>query len=149
MSFHGQRARAGARGAGERGSSDALGLALLAPAALGLALAILLLSRGVDSRATAQNAAEAAAQAAARERSLAAAEVAAGRVVDSMLNDPETCASPSTQLTATPAFEPGGTVTATVTCGTSTAGLELIGARGGTATATAHAVIDVFRGVDP
>jgi len=55
------------------GSSDALGLALIAPAAIGLALVILFLGRGVDSRATVQSAAESAAQAAAQERTPAAA----------------------------------------------------------------------------
>ena len=52
---------------GDRGSTDALGLALLVPAALGLAVVIIFLGRGVDSRATVQSAAESAAQAAAQE----------------------------------------------------------------------------------
>ena len=137
------------RGHGTTGSGDALGLALLAPAAVGVALVILLLSRGVDSRATTQNAAEAAAQAAARERSFVEAQQSASRVARSMLTDPATCADPSVAIDASPAFVPGATVSATVTCGTSTAGLELVGASGGKAAATAFAVIDRFRGVDP
>ncbi len=109
---------------------------------------ILLVSRGVDSRATTQNAAEAVAQAAARERSLVAARAAGQEVAASMLTDPTTCASPRVSISAQPAFEPGGTVIAVVSCETSTAGLELIGAEGGTSTSTAFAVIDLFRGVE-
>jgi len=68
------------RGRSDRGSSDALGVALIAPAAIGLALVILFLGRGVDSRATAQSAAESAAQAAAQERTPAAARATATSV---------------------------------------------------------------------
>ena len=149
MRWTARPSRSGRRCAGDRGSSDALGLALIAPAAIGLALVILLVSRGVDSRATTQNAAEVVAQAAARERNLAAAEAAGERVAASLLTDDATCASPVVSITAPPAFEPGGTIVAVVTCATSTAGLELIGAEGGSATSTASAVIDTFRGVDP
>ncbi len=69
---------------GDDGSSDALGMALIAPAALALAIAVLLISRGVDSRATAQSAAEAAAQAAAQQRNRgdAAGRCPAGRRSD-------------------------------------------------------------------
>ncbi len=78
----------------DRGSADALGLALLAPAAIGLAVVIVFLGRGVDSRATVQSAAEAAAQAAAQERSPAAAVAAAQQVGAAMLVDRASCSSP-------------------------------------------------------
>lgn len=132
---------------GEAGSSDALGMALIAPAALGLAIAVLLISRGVDSRATAQSAAEAAAQAAAQQRDRGAAVAAAQRVGAAMLTDPATCASPSVRVGGT--FEPGETISVTVSCSTSTAGLELVRSSGaGAQTYTAFAVLDPFRGVD-
>ena len=135
---------------GDRGAADALGLALIAPAALGLALVILLISRGVDARATTQNAAEAAAQAAARERSLPAARAAAERVSGAMLLDADTCADPdtSTDVDGGLAFEPGAVLRVTVTCTATTRGLDLVGGDDSTHSATAFAVIDTFRGVD-
>ncbi|WP_148288747.1 hypothetical protein [Ilumatobacter nonamiensis] len=129
------------------GSSDALGMALIAPAALALAIAVLLISRGVDGRATAQSAAEAAAQAAAQQRTRGEAVAAAEEIGAAMLIDATTCASPNVAVGGT--FAPGATISVTVSCSTSTAGLELVPARAGdTHTYTAHAVIDPFRGAD-
>jgi Flp pilus assembly protein TadG len=129
----------------DRGSADALGLALLAPVAIGLALVIVFLSRGVDSRATVQSAAESAAQAAAQERSPEAAVAAAQAVGAAMLTDSTSCASPQVHVD-TSAFRPGGRVVVTVSCTASTSGLELIDPPiGGPSTATAFASIDPFR----
>jgi Flp pilus assembly protein TadG len=123
-------------------------MALIAPAAVALAIAVLMISRGVDSRATAQSAAEAAAQAAAQQRNRGDALVAARNVGTAMLIDVSTCASPSIRLGGT--FAPGETISATVSCSTSTAGLELVPSRPMDAQVyTAFAVIDPFRGVDP
>jgi Flp pilus assembly protein TadG len=130
---------------GERGSSDALGLALLAPAAIGLALVIVFLGRGVDSRATVQSAAESAAQAAAQERSPAAAIVAADEVGRAMLVDPTSCASPNVAVDVSD-FAPGGLVSVTVSCTVSADGLESIDPPStGATTATAFATIDPLR----
>ena len=127
------------------GSSDALGLELIAPAAIGLALVILFLGRGVDSRATVQSAAESAAQAAAQERTPATAVAAARQVADAMLVDRSTCTSPSVTID-TSAFRPGGVVAVTVSCSVSSAGLELIRPPDhGPYTATAFATIDPLR----
>jgi hypothetical protein len=137
------------RACGEDGSSDALGLALLAPAAIGLAIVLLFLSRGVDSRATAMSAAESAAQAAVQERTPAAARAAADRVAAAMLTDGDTCASPSVVVDLGD-FRPGGVVAVTVSCSTSSRGLELVDPPDlGPATATAYAVVDPLRGVGP
>jgi len=129
----------------DRGSSDALGMALIAPAAIGLAIVIVFLGRGVDSRATVQSAAESAAQAAAQERTIPAARVAAERVGAAMLIDPTSCASPRV-VVDTSNFRPGGQVAVTVSCTVSTGDLELINppTRGPT-TATAFATIDPLR----
>lgn len=133
---------------GDDGSSDALGVALIAPAAIALAIAVLLISRGVDSRATAQSAAEAAAQAAAQQRNRGDAAAAAEQVGAAMLTDGSTCASPSVRLGGV--FAPGETISVTVSCPTSSAGLELVpSSPTGPQTYTAYAVIDPFRGVDP
>ncbi len=134
--------------AGDRGSSDAVGLALLAPAAIGLALVILFLGRGVDSRATVQSAAESAAQAAAQERSLGAARAAAQAIGSAMLVDETSCSSPSVVVDPID-YRPGGTLAVTVSCTVSTAGLELIRPPMPSATtATAYATIDPHRGLE-
>ena len=134
------------RGRGDDGSSDALGLALIAPAALGLALVILFLSRGVDSRATAQSAAEAGAQAAAQERTPAAAEAAARSVVGAMLVDDTTCSKPGVVIDASGLGPPAYLVSVTVSCTASTAGLEAIRPPdAGADTYTAFATVDRFR----
>ena len=136
---HGNRLRS------DDGSSDALGLALIAPAAIGLALVILFLGRGVDSRATVQSAAESAAQAAAQERTAAAAVASARQVADAMLVDRSTCTSPSVTVD-TSGFRPGGVVAVTVSCSVSTAGLELIRPPDhGPHVATAFATVDPLR----
>lgn len=133
---------------GDSGSSDALGLALLAPAAIGLAVVIVFLGRGVDSRATVQSAAESAAQAAAQERSVAAAVAAADEVGRAMLVDPSSCSSPSVSVDVSD-FRPGGQVAVTVSCTVSTDGLELISPPSiGATTATAFAAIDPLRATE-
>jgi Flp pilus assembly protein TadG len=131
------------------GSSDALGLALLTPAAIGLAVVIVFLGRGVDSRATVQSAAESAAQAAAQERSGAAAVAAAEEVGRAMLVDPTSCASPRVLVDLSD-FRPGGQVAVTVSCTVSADGLELIDPPStGAYTATAFAAIDPLRATEP
>lgn len=142
----------------DRGSSEALGLILVAPVAIGFALLVVLLSRQVDSRAQVRTTAESAAQAAAQERSPAAAEVAARQVVAAMLIDPDTCDSPSAAIDVT-RFAPGGLVAVTVSCSVSARGIELVApADRGSAdgrfpgdeyTVTATATIDPFRATEP
>ncbi len=132
----------------DHGASDALGLALLAPAALGLALVIVLLGRGVDSRATVQGAAESAAQAAARERGPAAATRAAERVGSVALAGHDACDAPRVRVD-TSRFRPGGVVTVTVSCTVDTTGLDLVApSRAAAWSATAHATIDPYRAAE-
>jgi Flp pilus assembly protein TadG len=129
----------------DRGAADALGLALIAPAAIGLAVVIVFLGRGVDSRATVQIAAESAAQAAAQERTVVAARVAAERIGTTMLVDRTSCESPEVVVDVSD-FRPGGQVAVTVSCTVSGAGLELVGPPQSEPTrATAFATIDPFR----
>ena len=112
---------------------------------IALAVVIVFLGRGVDSRATVQSAAESAAQAAAQERSPAAATAAARAVGAAMLVDTATCASPSVEVD-TSRFGPGGQVAVTVSCTVSGDGLELVDPTiDGPSTATAFAVVDTFR----
>ncbi len=134
--------------AGDRGSSDALGMALIAPVALGLAIVILFLGRGVDGRATVQVAAESGAQAAAQERTRRAAVAAGTAASTAMLVDANTCSTPRV-VVDTARFAPGGVVSVTVSCTVSTSGLELINPPpADSLTATAIATIDPFRGAE-
>lgn len=145
---HAGRSRVTRWGCGDAGSSDALGMALMAPAAIGLAVVILFLGRTVDSRATVQVAAETGAQAAAQERTPAAASRAAQTAAMSMLHDALTCSQPTVTVDLS-AFGPGGEVAVTVTCTVSTDGLELIKPPSPDATsATAFATIDPLRATE-
>lgn len=135
------------RGDGESGAVDALGMALIAPAMIGLALVIVFLGRGVDARATVHGAAESAAQAAARERTPAAAADAARRVGAAMLVDTASCTSPQVHVDLT-GFAPGGVVAVTVRCRSGTDGVELVSRRGHTYSTTAYAIVDRFRSAE-
>jgi len=136
----------------DRGAAEALGLVLVAPVAIGLALLVVFLSRQVDSRAQVRTAAESAAQAAAQERSPDAATAAARQVVDAMLIDPDTCASPTAAVDVTQ-FAPGGLVAVTVSCSVSARGIELVApadpqSAGRRFTVTASATIDRYRATE-
>jgi Flp pilus assembly protein TadG len=132
----------------ERGSAEVLGIALLAPVALGLALTIVYLGRGIDGRATVHGAAESAAQAAARARSAAAAVAAAERVGTAALVGHPACARPMVRVD-TARFRPGGVVAVTVSCAIDRSGLELVAPGGPSTTrATAFAAIDPYRAAE-
>ena len=75
----------------DRGVANALGLVLIAPASIGLALLVVALGRSVDSDAQLRTAAEAAAQAAALERDVSSAKGAAQRLVDDMFANDSLC----------------------------------------------------------
>lgn len=133
----------------DRGTADALGLVLIAPAAIGLALLVVALGRSVESTAQLRTVAEAAAQAAALERSHAAAQVAAQRLVDDMLVNDTTC-RPDDRTVIVP-DAPGrgvgmssGLIEVTVTCTMSNRGVEEITAPR-TESVTAYATVDRFR----
>jgi Flp pilus assembly protein TadG len=133
----------------DRGAADALGLVLIAPAILALALLVISLGRGVDAKAQVRSAAESAAQAAALERSPSAAGAAAQRAVESMLANSSTCDEP-TVVTVYPPTPPSGAtvnvgvVRVTVTCRVSDRGIEVI-RQPYDESVTAVATIDFFR----
>jgi Flp pilus assembly protein TadG len=139
------RCRPTTPGERDRGSGEVLGLVLVAPVAIALAVLVVFVGRQVDSRAQVHSAAEAAAQAAALERTPQAARDAAEAVIEAMVRDANTC--PSLQMTLDPHdFRAGGSVSVTVTCATPTSGLELIVAPDDrTFTVTATATIDPYR----
>jgi Flp pilus assembly protein TadG len=131
----------------DHGAADALGLVLIAPAVIGLALLVIALGRGVDARARAGSAAESAAQAAALERDADAAVSAARRVAEAMLVADDTCGRPLV-LVDTSQFRPGGEVSVTVECRSSNRAVEAVqdGDRATRATATAH--VDRYRAAE-
>lgn len=138
------------RAARDRGAADALGLVLVAPVAIGLAVLVVALGRDVDARAQVRSAAAAGAQAAALERSGPAAERAARRVIDLMLVDEDACPEPDVEVDFP--SEPGpdsgiafGTVEVTVRCVVSNRGLELVRPDGSIEAFRAVATVDVFR----
>ncbi|MAT03554.1 MAG: hypothetical protein CL424_00685 [Acidimicrobiaceae bacterium] len=133
----------------DRGAADALGLVLIAPAAIGLALLVVMLGRSVESEAQLRTAAEAAAQAAALERNHVDARAAAQRLVDDMLVNDATC-RPDDRRVIVP-DEPGrgvglsaGMIEVTVTCTMSNRGVDAITAPR-TESVTAYATVDRFR----
>jgi Flp pilus assembly protein TadG len=132
----------------DRGASEALGLVMITPAAIGLMLLVVWLHRGVDHRAEVRTAAEAAAQAAALERTASGADAAARAVAGAMLVDTTTC-DERTVAVDTSAFAPGGEVAVTIECGVSNHGVEVIGRlsdQGRRRDAiTAHATVDRYR----
>ncbi len=131
----------------DRGAADALGLVLIAPAVIGLALLVVALGRGVEARAQTQSVAESAAQAAALERSASAARAAARRVADSMLVDGDTCSRPAVTVDTTD-FRPGGVVRVAIECHTSDRAIELVEGAERAVRAEAVAHIDEFRVVE-
>ncbi len=132
----------------DRGEADVLGLVLLAPVMIALALLVVFLGRQVDSQAQVRSAAESAAQSAALQRSPVGAVDAARMTAMAMLVDHDTCLAPEVAVD-TSAFAPGGTVAVTVTCEVSTRGLDPVGRSGRVFSATAMASIDPYRAVDP
>jgi Flp pilus assembly protein TadG len=132
----------------DRGAADALGLVLIAPAIIGLALLVIHLGRHVDANAQVRTAAESAAQAAALQRSPGQAVAAATSTATAMLTDPDTCATPAVS-TDVSRFVPGGSVTVTVACGVSRRGVEPVVRSSSRRAATAVATVDPYRAVLP
>jgi hypothetical protein len=129
----------------DRGAADALGLVLLAPAAIGLAVLVIALGRDVDARAQLRSAAAAGAQAAALERNGAAAALAAERVVAAMLVDRDVCPGGPDVAVNYPGVAAGGTVTVVVRCRGSDRGIELVRSGPRAESFRATATVDPFR----
>ena len=122
-----------------------MGLVLIAPVAIALAVVVLWTGRKVDTDAQVQAASSAAAQAAAHQRDVRSAVVAAQDTADSMLLDVTACAGgPAVSITAAN-FRPGGDVTVVVSCSPSRTDLALLGAGAATFTASSTASIDTYR----
>lgn len=144
---HGRAGRALTLGR-DRGAADALGLVLIAPAVVGLAILVVALGRGVDARAQVRTAAEAAAQAAALERNGSDAARAGVAVAAAMLTDEDACAEPQIDVVYPALASPAGTdavVAVTVTCYVSDRGIAVVKPGARMERATAYATLDPFR----
>jgi len=134
----------------DRGAADALGLVLIAPAVIGLAILVVALGRGVDARAQVRSAAEASAQAAALERDAGSATAAANRVAQAMLVDSDTCSNPAVRVVYPQPGSPAagisfGLVEVTIKCEVSDRGIEVVQSGARDEEVTAVASVDFFR----
>ena len=131
----------------DRGAADALGLVVLAPFVIGLALVVVWVGRSVDVDAQLRTAAEAAAQAAALERNHAAGAAAARRVVAAMLTERAECSSVRTIVPErSDVGMRSGVIEVTVVCVIDTG---VVPTRDVERSATAWATVDRFRSEAP
>jgi hypothetical protein len=129
----------------DRGEANALGLVLIAPVAIALAIMILWIGRKVETDAQVQAASSAAAQVAARQRSPLAAVAAAQSTAELMLTDVQAClGGPAVSIDASQ-FRAGGEVTVVVSCSPQRSDLALAGPERATFTASSTALIDPYR----
>lgn len=134
----------------DRGVANALGLVLIAPASIGLALLVVTLGRAVDTDAQLRTAAEAAAQAAALERDVSSAGAAAQRLVDDMFADDSICKPDRPRADTSYANDSGVSVDAgAMSGGVVTVIVGCPGSGGGdgelSGPVVAHATVDRFR----
>jgi Flp pilus assembly protein TadG len=129
----------------DRGEANALGLVLIAPVAIGVALLVLWIGRKVDTDAQVQAASSAAAQAAARQRTPSAAAASARATAAAMLTDAKACAGGASVEVDTAQFHPGGVVNVTVRCSPSRSDLSPLQPASATFTASASATVDPYR----
>ena len=122
-----------------------MGLVLIAPVAIALAVVILWTGRRVDVDAQVQAASSAAAQAAAHQRNVGAAVAAAQDTADAMLVDVTACAGGPMVSIGAANFRPGGDVTVVVSCSPARSDLALAGPSAATFTASSTASIDMYR----
>ena len=138
----------------DRGAAEALGLVLVAPVAIGLALLVVFLSRQVDSRAQVRTAAESAAQAAAQERSPAAADRGGPTGGRGDADRPRHVRLAFGRRSMSRGSRSGGLVAVTVSCSVSARGIEIVAPPDPQSTSrlfsvTATATIDRFRATEP
>ena len=130
----------------ERGSGEVIAIIVMAPVVLAFAVLVLFLGRQVDSRGSVRSAAEAGAQAAARQRDSVSADSAARRAIGDMLAaSPSTCAGGPTVTVDLAQFQPGGIVTVTVTCSIDRSDLGGLAPPARSFVGVGSAVVDTYR----
>lgn len=129
----------------DRGAAETLGLVLVFPAILALAIVVLWTGRQVEAHAEVRAASEAAAQAAARQRSAGEAAAAARSTAAAVLGASTVCRDVADVIVDAAAWSPGGRVSVTVRCTPRRDDLALAGPPARSLTATATATIDPYR----
>jgi hypothetical protein len=132
---------------GSSGTSDVVGMVLLLPALLGLALLVIWVGRQVDAQAQLRAVAGAAAHAGALERSPQQAEARARRTASAALVAADSCADPEISVDLS-RFEPGGVITVGLACFANRGGLELITPPRVRLRASVEVAIDPYRSLD-
>jgi hypothetical protein len=131
----------------QRGATEMLGLVMMTPVVMAAAFGLLWISRQVDTQAQLHTAVEAAAQAAALQRSPYAAQEAAESMAAEMLNHAEGCQPTRVQVDLS-AFGPGGKVTVAIDCEVSVSGLQWVSGRGARFSARSTVGLDRFKQID-
>ncbi len=130
----------------DRGAAEALGLVMIFPVMVLFMLLVVSIGRRIDSTAQARSAAEAAAQAAALQRSRAAGERAMRDVIALMLDASRSCVEPLAELDwSYPVAGQAGRASVTLTCTRPADGLELVKAADEVFAVHAVAAIDPLR----
>jgi Flp pilus assembly protein TadG len=127
------------------GAADVLGLVLMFPVMLGLAVLVLFLGRQVDTRSQLQAASDAAAQSAALQRGPTAGLAAAKQTVAAMLGDSDACAGDANVVIDGGQWAPGSAITVTITCTVRRSDLALIAPPTRRVSATGSALVDPNR----
>ncbi|MFC7326864.1 TadE/TadG family type IV pilus assembly protein [Marinactinospora rubrisoli] len=135
------------RGARRERGSAAAELAILTPMLIAFALVMILAGRVVGARSTADEVAHAAARAASMERDVAQAEAASQQVAAAALaSHGLRCADYTLELDHG-GLEPGGAVTASLSCHVALSDLSALNVPGSyTVQGESTAVIDTYRG---
>jgi len=126
------------------GSADVLGVVLVAPVLIAMAVLVMYLGRQVDAQAQVRAAAGAAAHAGAAERSPQTAQHRAHSIVAAALAQSDSCETHDV-VVDTSQFAPGGWLSVTVACDMTVRGLELISPPQWRLSATVQVGIDRYR----
>jgi Flp pilus assembly protein TadG len=133
--------------ADERGSGDVAAMMFIVPLIFGVVLLFVFLGRQGAAVEGVTHASHVAAVAAAQQRDPGAAQGAAAQAASSTLSAAGTaCVGGPAVAVSADRWEPGGTVTVTVTCAVQRGDLDAIAAPARTFRARSTAVIDTFRG---
>jgi hypothetical protein len=131
----------------DRGATEMLGLVLMTPAVMAAAFVLIWISRQVDTQAQLHTAAEAAAQAAALQRSPSSAQAAAESMAAEMLEHAEGCL-PMRVRVDLHSFGPGGEVTVAIDCEVAATGLRWVSGSGARFSAQSTVGLDRFKQIN-
>jgi Flp pilus assembly protein TadG len=135
--------------ADDRGSGEVVATIVIAPVVVAFVVLVFFIGRQVDSRGAVRSAAEAGAQAAARQRDAASADAAARVVVSDMLASATSICVGGPQVAVDLShFQPGGVVTVSVSCTVDRSDLGGLAPPDRSFVGTASAVVDTYRSAE-